>query len=46
MMLALPAETWIRLGIWLAIGMVVYFGYGRHHSRVQKALKTSQDSPR
>jgi APA family basic amino acid/polyamine antiporter len=45
MMLALPAETWIRLGVWLAIGMVVYFGYGRHHSRVQKARQRTPDSP-
>jgi APA family basic amino acid/polyamine antiporter len=44
MMLALPAETWIRLGVWLAIGMVVYFAYGRHHSRVQKARQRTPDS--
>jgi APA family basic amino acid/polyamine antiporter len=33
MMSSLNAETWWRLVIWLAIGLVVYFGYGRHHSR-------------
>jgi APA family basic amino acid/polyamine antiporter len=32
LMFSLPAENWARLGIWLAIGMVVYFGYGRKHS--------------
>ncbi|HKS96071.1 MAG TPA: amino acid permease [Terriglobia bacterium] len=37
MMASLPLATWLRLIIWLVIGMVVYFGYGRHHSRVQKA---------
>jgi APA family basic amino acid/polyamine antiporter len=36
MMAALPGDTWIRLFVWLAIGMVVYFTYGRHHSRVQR----------
>lgn len=36
MMLALPWETWARLFIWLAIGLVIYFTYGRHHSRVQQ----------
>ena len=27
--------TWIRLFVWLIIGMVIYFTYGRHHSKVQ-----------
>lgn len=27
--------TWIRLGVWLVIGMFIYFGYSRKHSRVQ-----------
>jgi APA family basic amino acid/polyamine antiporter len=35
MMVFLPWETWLRLAIWLVIGLGVYFGYGRHHSRVQ-----------
>ena len=39
MMASLPGDTWLRLIIWLILGMVLYFGYGRHHSRVQKALK-------
>jgi APA family basic amino acid/polyamine antiporter len=37
MMLALPWETWLRLAVWLAIGMTIYWTYGRKHSRVQKA---------
>jgi APA family basic amino acid/polyamine antiporter len=39
MMVGLPGDTWLRLIVWLVIGMVIYFGYGRHHSRVQVALE-------
>ncbi|HEY8077875.1 MAG TPA: amino acid permease, partial [Labilithrix sp.] len=38
MMAALPWETWLRLAVWLAIGMAIYFGYGRKHSRVQRGV--------
>jgi APA family basic amino acid/polyamine antiporter len=34
MMLSLDGETWLRLAIWLGIGLAIYFGYGRRHSRV------------
>jgi basic amino acid/polyamine antiporter, APA family len=37
MMLSLPLDTWIRLVVWLVIGMMIYFGYGRSHSAVQQA---------
>jgi APA family basic amino acid/polyamine antiporter len=33
MMAALPWDTWLRLVLWLLIGMVVYFRYGAKHSR-------------
>jgi APA family basic amino acid/polyamine antiporter len=29
--------NWARLIGWLLIGLVVYFSYGRHHSRLQHA---------
>ncbi|HEX3571374.1 MAG TPA: amino acid permease [Acidobacteriaceae bacterium] len=38
MMLGLPGETWLRLVIWLVVGLFIYFGYGKSHSRVQKGL--------
>ncbi len=34
MMVSLPRDTWLRLVIWLIIGLVIYFAYGRKHSRV------------
>ena len=33
---SLPPENWWRLFAWLAIGMVIYFSYGRHHSVLAK----------
>ncbi len=32
LMFSLPAENWYRLLGWLAIGLVIYFSYGRKHS--------------
>jgi APA family basic amino acid/polyamine antiporter len=34
LMLNLPVETWLRFMIWMLIGFVVYFLYGRRNSRV------------
>ena len=31
-MTGLPLPTWIRLFVWLAIGLVIYFSYGRFHA--------------
>ena len=36
LMFSLPIENWIRLFVWLAIGFVIYFGYGRKHSVMHK----------
>jgi APA family basic amino acid/polyamine antiporter len=32
LMFSLPVENWVRLAVWLAIGFVIYFAYGRKHS--------------
>jgi len=42
MMYSLAGATWLRLIIWLAIGLVIYFTYSRHHSRVQQAIRSSK----
>jgi APA family basic amino acid/polyamine antiporter len=31
-MIGLPLDTWARLVIWLAMGLIIYFAYGRSHS--------------
>ncbi|MBV9769885.1 MAG: amino acid permease [Bryobacterales bacterium] len=36
LMIFLPLATWIRLVIWMIIGMAIYLSYGRKHSRVQQ----------
>jgi APA family basic amino acid/polyamine antiporter len=37
MMYSLPGDTWIRLIVWLAIGLAIYFLYGKSHSRIGNA---------
>ncbi|MBE8473473.1 amino acid permease [Streptomyces justiciae] len=41
LMLNLPAETWLRFAIWMVLGFVVYFLYGRSHSRLAKGEETT-----
>jgi basic amino acid/polyamine antiporter, APA family len=36
LMASLPVLTWIRFFVWLAIGLVIYFSYGRYHSHVDQ----------
>jgi basic amino acid/polyamine antiporter, APA family len=37
LMLSLPSENWMRLVVWLLIGLVIYFCYGYWHSRLRHA---------
>jgi APA family basic amino acid/polyamine antiporter len=32
LMFSLPAANWLRLFVWLGIGLIIYFTYSRHHS--------------
>jgi APA family basic amino acid/polyamine antiporter len=40
LMAGLPIDTWIRLGVWLVIGLVIYFSYGQYHSRLRRSMDT------
>ncbi|UBM57658.1 amino acid permease [Marinilongibacter aquaticus] len=34
LMTSLPIEAWFRLALWLALGLAIYFGYGKKHSKI------------
>lgn len=36
MMASLSHDTWFRLAVWLLLGMLIYFSYGRRHSLLSK----------
>jgi len=38
LMASLTGETWLRLVVWLVVGLAIYWFYGRKHSKVGKAL--------
>lgn len=45
MMFGLPVDTWLRLVIWLVVGLVIYFSYGRHHSVLQRLGVSQAEVP-
>jgi APA family basic amino acid/polyamine antiporter len=40
MMVSLPFDTWLRLFIWLAIGFIIYFFYGKKRSKLRNETKS------
>lgn len=45
LMIGLPPDTWIRLAVRLAIGLVIYFLYGRTHSHLAGAFLSIGEIP-
>jgi basic amino acid/polyamine antiporter, APA family len=37
--ISLPAITWISFGIWLSVGIIVYFVYARRHSHLNRDIE-------
>jgi APA family basic amino acid/polyamine antiporter len=42
-MVNLPVETWLRFVLWMLLGSVIYFLYGREHSRLRPPVPAGQD---
>jgi APA family basic amino acid/polyamine antiporter len=43
MMYKLGVWNWVRLVVWLVIGLVVYFTYSRKHSKLQRSLTDGKE---
>jgi APA family basic amino acid/polyamine antiporter len=44
LMFSLPSENWLRLFVWLGLGLVIYFAYGRRHSNLAR-LRAQGNEP-
>ena len=41
MIFGLGWPNWVRLGVWMLVGLGIYIGYGNRHSKLGKAARTS-----
>jgi len=44
-MLQLPGSTWLGMLVWTALGLLIYFGYGRYNSRLRFSKRPDGDIP-
>ena len=44
LMASLPIESWERLAIWMLLGVVIYYVYGKKHSKIRRALAAKNNS--
>ena len=42
-MFSLGRDNWIRLFVWLVVGLMIYVGYSRHHSVLTRRLTEGRD---
>jgi basic amino acid/polyamine antiporter, APA family len=45
LMTGLPRDTWIRLVVWMVVGLAIYFLYGMSHSRLGNAAGPGDIAP-
>jgi APA family basic amino acid/polyamine antiporter len=44
LMASLTVENWLRFIVWSAVGLIIYFGYSRRHSQLERDAEELEDS--